>query len=108
MIHHMVFFNLKPEVEDADREWLFGQMQGLSKIPSVKRLAVGRLLDAREEWYKARVATDFGWVLTVEFADEDGLYAYQKDPYHLALVPEIRNRVSGTKVVDFVSPAHQL
>ena len=101
----MVFFNLKTEVGDADREWLFGQMQGLSKISSVKRLAVGKLLDAREDWYKARVATDFGWVLSVEFEDEHGLYEYQKDPYHLELVPEIRNRVTGTKVVDFVSPA---
>ena len=33
MIRHMVFFNLKPEVESADREWLFGRMRSLSELP---------------------------------------------------------------------------
>lgn len=105
MIHHMVFFNLKPDVEAADRDWLFGQMQLLSQIPSVKSLAVGKLLEAREEWYKARVATDFTWALMVEFENEDGLYAYQQDAFHVTLAQEIRKRVSGTRVVDFVSLA---
>jgi hypothetical protein len=82
-------------------------MSGLAKIPSVKQFAVGSLLNAREEWYRARVATDFGWALMAAFEDEDGLYAYQQDPYHVSVAQEIRKRVTGTKVVDFVSPAHQ-
>jgi hypothetical protein len=99
----MVLFNLKPELEPADREWLFGQMQSLSKISSVRRLAVAKLLEAREEWYRERIARDFGWALTMDFDDEDGLYVYQKDPQHVAVAQEIRKRVSAIKIIDFQS-----
>ena len=105
MIRHIVLFNLKPEVEASDRDWLFGQMQALSKISSVKRLAINKLLQAREDWYRARISTDYQWALTVDFDDEDGLYVYQQHPDHVATAQEIRKRVSGTKVLDFVSIA---
>ncbi len=89
-------------IEAGDREWLFSQMRGLSKIPSVRRLALSKLLDPREAWYKERIATDYGWALTMEFDDEDGLYLYQNDPYHITTGQEIRKRVSNIKIVDFV------
>ena len=103
MIRHIVLFNLKPEIEAADRDWLFGQMRDLAKIPGVTRLAVSKLLEPREPWYKERIAADYGWTLSMEFDDEDGLYAYQNDPYHVRTAQEIRKRVSNIKVVDFVS-----
>jgi len=102
MIRHIVLFNLKPEIEARDREWLFSQMRGLSKIPSVRRLALSKLLDPREAWYKERIATYYEWALTMEFDDEDGLYLYQNDPYHITTGQEIRKRVSNIKIVDFV------
>jgi len=103
MIRHIVMFNLRPDVEPSDREWLFDQIRALSKIPSAQRVAVNRLLDAREEWYKARISTDFEYALTMEFENEDGLYAYQNDPYHLSVAQEIRKRTSAVKVVDFMT-----
>ena len=48
------------------------------------------------------------WVLTMEFDNEDALYAYQQDPYHVSVAQEIRKRVSGIKAMDFVSAAHSL
>jgi Stress responsive A/B Barrel Domain len=103
MIRHIVLFNLKPEVEPSDRDWLFGQMQALSKIPGVKKLAVNKLLEAREDWYRSRISTDYQWGLFVEFDDEDGLYVYQQHPDHVVTAQEIRKRVSGTKVIDLVN-----
>lgn len=103
MIHHIFLFNLKPEIESSDREWLFGQIRSLAKIPSVERLALSKLLEPREDWYKERIATDYGWALSMEFRDEDALYAYQKDPHHVVVAQEIRKRVSGFKILDFVS-----
>src|SRR5437868_2294930 len=108
MIRHIVIFNFKPEINQTDREWLFSQMYGLARIPSVRQFAVGKLLEPREEWYKARLWTDFSWALTVEFDDEAGLYAYQQDPIHVAVAQEIRKRVSGAKVMDFVSLQREL
>jgi hypothetical protein len=103
MIRHIVLFTLKPEVEEADREWLFSQMRGLSKLPVVKRLAVGKLLEPREIWYRERIAQDFGWAMSMEFDDEDALYAYQHAPEHVVIAQELRKRVSLIKVTDFVS-----
>jgi hypothetical protein len=104
MIRHIVLFTLKPEIDESDREWLFGRMQALARLPSVRRLAIGKLLEPREEWYRARIAQDFGWAFSMEFDDEDALYAYQKDPEHAEVAQEIRKRVSVIKVTDFVSP----
>ena len=101
MIQHVVLFNLKPEIDDADREWLFDQMHGLARISSVRRLAVSKLLDPKEEWYKPRMWADWGWALSMEFDDENGLYAYQTDPHHVTVAQEIRKRVSMVKVMDF-------
>ena len=103
MIQHIVLFNLKAEVEPSDRDWLFGQIQGLSNISSVRRLAIGKLLEPREDWYKARLSLEHGWVLSIEFDDEAGLYTYQKHPDHVTVAGEIRKRATGTKILDFVS-----
>jgi hypothetical protein len=103
MIRHVVLFNMKPETESSDREWLFGQIRGLANISSVRRLAINKLLEPREEWYRPRMSNDYGWALTMEFDDEDGLYAYQTDALHVTVAQEIRKRVSVIKVMDFVS-----
>lgn len=102
MIRHLVLFNLGPDIDKGDREWLFGQIHALGKIPPVKRLSLGKLLEPREEWYKPRLATDFEWGFSMEFEDEDALYAYQNDPYHVTVAQEIRKRVTSIKVMDFV------
>ena len=101
MIRHIVLFNLQPNLGPADRERLFGQIEGLAKIPSVKRLVVGKLLEPHEDWYRPRMATDYSWALTMEFDNEDALYAYQQDSYHVTVAQEIRERFSEIKVMDF-------
>ena len=59
MIRHMVLFNLKPELEAGDREWLFGQIQSLAKIAAVKRMAVGRLVQG-QNGCRLRMGADHG------------------------------------------------
>jgi hypothetical protein len=103
MIQHIVLFNLKPELDGADREWLFEQLHGLARIASVKSLTLNRLLDPKEDWYKPRLWTDWSWALTMQFENEDGLYAFQTDPHHLGIAQEIRKRLSTVKVMDFVA-----
>ena len=103
MIRHIVLFNLKPDIEASDREWLFEQIRGLAKIPTARRLAISEKLEPREEWYKPRIAPDYTWALTMEFDDEDGLYAYQKDPDHVTVAQEIRKRITDIKIFDFAA-----
>jgi hypothetical protein len=41
----------------------------------------------------------------MEFDNEDALYVYQQDSYHVTVAQEIRKRVSAIKVMDFVDIA---
>ena len=104
MIRHMVLFTLKDDIEENDRAYIFGQATKLAGIESVRRLEVGTLLDPKNEGYKDRMWRDFQNALLIDFDDEDGLDAYQTDPFHVVFAKEIRERSSAVKVVDFVTP----
>jgi hypothetical protein len=104
MIRHIVFFKLKPEVTDADRDWLFNLIRdAVAKIPIAKNFSIGKQLVPTEEWYKERLATDFAWGLSADFETEADLYAYQKHPLHVETVQELAKRINERKVYDLVS-----
>ncbi len=104
MIRHILMLNLKSDTADSDREDLFGKIRKLSDIRSVQRLTIGEVLQPRDGAYRARMSSDFQYVLLVDFADEEGLEIYQKDPYHVEVGLEIRKQASGLTVTDFVTP----
>ncbi len=104
MIRHMLMLNLKADTSDSDREDLFGQIRKLSDIRSVRRLAIGEVLQPRDAGYRARMSSEFQYVLLMDFADEEGLEIYQKDPFHVEVGQEIRKYASGLTVTDFVTP----
>lgn len=103
MIRHIVMFNLNPATEESNREGLFGQIRGLSAIDSVRSLAIGQVLKPRDEEYRARMSGDFQYALLIDFDDEFGLEAYQKDPHHTKVAGAIRALASGVTVTDFVT-----
>ena len=104
MIRHIVFFKLKPEVTDADREWVFNLIRdAVAKIPQAKNFAIGKQLVPYEQWYKERLATDFTWGLSTDFETEADLYTYQKHPLHMETLQELGKRIYERKVYDLVS-----
>ena len=104
MIRHIVFFKLKPEVTDADRDSLFNSIRGaVAKIPQAKNFAIGKQLVPTQEWYKERLATDFTWGLSADFDTEADLYTYQKHPLHMETLQELAKRINERKVYDLVS-----
>ena len=104
MIRHIVFFKLKPEVTDAEREWLFNLIrEAVAKIPQARHFAIGKQLVPYEEWYKERLATDFTWGLSTDFETEADLYTYQKHPLHVETLQELGKRIYERKVYDLVS-----
>ena len=104
MIRHMVLFTLKDDIEETGRAYIFGQARKLAGIESVRGLEVVALLDPKNEVYKERMWREFKNALLIDFDDEDGLEAYQSDPFHVVFAKEIRERASVVKVVDFVNP----
>ncbi len=103
MLRHMVLFSLKPEVETNERDVLFEQIEKLSDIGSVRRLAIGSLLDPKDPAYRDHMSRDYEYALLIEFDDEEGLYAYQKEPYHVEVGKEIRRHVNAITVMDFTT-----
>ena len=104
MVRHIVFFKFKPEITDADRDWVFNLIRtAVAKIPQARNFGIGKQLEPSQEWYKERLATDFVWGLSADFDSEDDLYTYQKHPLHMETLQELGKRISERKVYDLVS-----
>lgn len=97
-------FDLKEGLPEPEREALFARIRELGAIPSVGTIGIGRRLQPTADWYRDHMSGDYGWALLVDFEDENGLYQYQKDPLHVEVAREIRERVSRITVIDFVVP----
>lgn len=96
-------FNLKSELEDSDRDWLFTQLRGLATLPMVRGLVLGELLDPSDETYRPRLTTDYRWSLTCKFDSENDLYTYINHSEHQRVVQEFRRRISAVLFYDFVA-----
>jgi Stress responsive A/B Barrel Domain len=103
MIRHLALFTLNPEIADADREALMDRIRGFRRLKCVRRMELSRLLKPREPWYVPRMSADFEYLLMIEFEDEDKLYEFQTDRYHLEVGGDLRRRATTVKVMDFTA-----
>ena len=101
MLRHIVLFEFKPEIDSTDREELFSKMKKLSEIESVRNLTIGTLLQPSNPDYLHHMSQEFGHSLLIDFDDEEQLYGYQADPYHVEVGRALRELVSEIKIVDF-------
>jgi len=78
MIHHVVYFQLKPEVDKAALEELVRTSRSLLlKIPEVLSVKSGRNLDPESEW---------NFFFCIEVDSLEKLKVTLDDPYHIKLV----------------------
>lgn len=81
MIHHIVFFKLKPEVDDLKLEEMIRATRSmLLKIPEVLSVRSGRNIDTSGEWT---------FFLTVEVETLEKLRIYVEDPVHLKYIQTV-------------------
>jgi len=81
MIHHLVLFKLKPEVDDDRLEWMMRETRmQLLKIPEVLSVRCGKAINDKIEW---------PFFLTVEVESLDKLELYRTDPIHVAYVEQV-------------------
>ena len=81
MIHHLVLFKVKPEVDEEKLEWMMRETRiQLLKIPEVLTVRCGK-----------RIAPDLEWpfFLAVEVESLDKLKLYIEDPIHMKFVEEV-------------------
>jgi Stress responsive A/B Barrel Domain len=94
MIHHVVYFQLKPEVDDAMLEELVrGSRSLLLRIPEVLGVRSGRNLDATSQWR---------FFVAIEVDSLEKLRATLDDPFHLKFIEKlIRPNTLGQFALDF-------
>jgi len=81
MIHHVVFFKLKPEVDDHKLEEMIRSTRSmLLKIPEVLSVRSGRNIDPKAEW---------PFFLTVELETLEKLRMYVDDAIHLKYIETV-------------------
>jgi len=103
MIRHLALFTLNPEIPDADRDSLIDRIRGFRRLKCVRKMELSRLLKPREPWYVPRMSADFEWLLMIEFENEDKLYEFQTDRYHLEVGSDLRRHATAVKVMDFTA-----
>jgi hypothetical protein len=94
MIHHVVFFQLKPEVGGTAVEELMRVSRSLLlRIPEVLSVRSGRNLDPDSQWQ---------FFLAIEVGSREKLRAALDDPFHLKFVEKhIKPNTLGHFSMDF-------
>ena len=81
MIHHLVFFKLKPEVTPEKLEEMMRQTRSrLLKIGEVLAVQCGRNIDPASDW---------GFFLSVDVESTEKLALYREDAIHLKFVADV-------------------
>lgn len=81
MIHHLVLFKLKPEVDDEKIEWMMRQTRILLlKIPEVLNVKCGKPLAPDATW---------PFFLSVDVESTEKLAIYREDPNHVKFLEEV-------------------
>jgi Stress responsive A/B Barrel Domain. len=94
MVHHLVLFKLKPEVDDAKIEWMMRQTRiQLLKIPEVLNVRCGKPITPNADWT---------FFLSVDVESMEKLAIYRDDPNHVKFVEEvIRPNTTERMAIDY-------
>jgi Stress responsive A/B Barrel Domain len=86
VIAHVILFKPKSGVTAEERQVVLdGLRAAATKIPTIRRLRVGRRVRHGLPGYEQFMRDDFEYAMVVEFDDLDGLKAYLSHPDHAAL-----------------------
>jgi len=102
MIHHVVYFQLNPEVDKATMEEMVRTSRSLLlRIPEVLGVRSGRNLDPDSQWQ---------FYFAIEVDSLEKLRATLDDPFHLKLMEKtIKPNVSNHFAMDFeLDPSRDL
>jgi hypothetical protein len=102
MIHHVVYFQLKPEVDEAMMEELVRTSRSLLlRIPEVLSVRSGRNLDTESQWR---------FFVAIEVNSLDKLKVTLDDPFHLKFIEKhIKPNTVAQFAMDFeLDPSRDL
>ena len=83
MIAHVVLFEPKPGLTDADRRGLLEGLKNVARdVATVRRLRVGRRVRHGVPGYEQLMRDDYSFAAIIEFYTVDDLRAYLAHPAH--------------------------
>jgi len=78
---HTVYFDLKEDLTEAEKDTFYQEIETLHKIPVVKGLVYGDFADLKDK----RAMSEYELVMQMHFTNEKEFQEYQAHPLHLAL-----------------------
>ena len=97
MLIHSVFFWLKSDINDEDREFFFNEVNHLAKIESVREFYCGKPSSTPP---REVVDASYDCGLTVVLDDLNGHDAYQDDPIHHLVIKNCAHLWEKVRIYD--------
>ncbi len=102
MIAHVILFNPKAALSDAEQQMLLGGLTSAARgIPAVKRLRVGKRVTHGLAGYEQVMRENFEYSVIVEVDDLDGLKTYLAHPLHKAIGQHFTQSSSAALAYDY-------
>src|SRR5688572_23082807 len=102
MIAHVVLFEPRPDLSDAERTTFISTLErALAEIPVIRRARVGRRA-TMGRLYDTRNSQNSSFVAILEFDDETALRTYLDHPAHTALGEQFYRAGCAALAFDFV------
>lgn len=94
MVEHLVFFQLRPQVSDEEKQALMGALRALpAQIDSIRDLQCGLDFSGRSKGHEIG--------LRVRFDDKAGLEIYGPHPAHHAFIADFKHLWVDVTALDF-------
>lgn len=85
MIAHVVLFEPRADLTERERQQVLEDLrEAAARIPSVRRLRVGRRILHGLPGYEQAMTENYAYAAIIEFDDREGLEAYLRHPAHKA------------------------
>lgn len=95
ILTHHVYFNLKDDLTDKQKQSFEKGLKSLSKIEVAKNLKVGKSANTGDK----RLVSNYDYVLTMHFESMEDLKTYANDEFHLKVRGEIGPMLAKAPIV---------
>lgn len=110
MIQHVVLFEPKASLADADRAALVAALRrAVEGIPMIRRAVIGKRIRLGRPGYETQMAAHYEYSAILDFDSEAELRAYLDHPAHQELGTRLFTAAAAVLAYDFVeTPVDQL
>lgn len=95
VLTHTLYFNLKKDLTEEQIKTFEDGLRSLSKIETAKGVKVGKTAETEDK----RLISDYDYVLTMYFENEEDLQMYSHNDFHLKVRAEVGPMLEKAPIV---------